>query len=172
MDPQTQERVNNAKFIFKFFPNKGVTDREWKAMEAKCLEDLSIGIDYGMTESFLDCLSKEDIKRGLIGLYPELSQRSGSPGLINMFLNEMNVGDEILIGRGAQNILYVATIASCPYFTKNSKWTQCEFRFLENLTALFHRRHIINIKRLPSGITCNKKCQSTIHKINNSFEFN
>lgn len=172
MDPQTQERVNNAKFIFKFFRNKRVTDREWKAMESKCLEDLSIGIDYGMTESFLDCLSKEDIKRNLTKLYPELSQRSGAPGLINMFLNEMNVGDEILIGRGAQNILYVATIASCPYFTKNSKWTQCEFRFLENLTALFHRRHIINIKRLPSGITCNKKCQSTIHKINNSFVFN
>ena len=172
MDSQTQERLNNAKYIFKFFPNKGVTDREWKAMESKCLEDLSIGIDYGMTESFLDCLSKEDIKRGITKLYPELSQRSGAPGLINMFLNEMNVGDEILIGRGAQNILYVATIASCPYFTRNSKWTQCEFRFLENLTALFHRRHIINIKRLPSGITCNKKCQSTIHKINNSFEFN
>ena len=95
----------------------------------------SIGIDYQINTPLPFNVTDEQIRHSSPYLDNDRKQRSRK--MVKQFIDEMNIGDKLIIGKGATKSLYICDIEG-PHYFGDSEESTCKIR-----------RRIGNIRRLP-----------------------
>jgi len=133
------ENLQNIKWIIKPTQSKR---QDWNKFILELIDTSSIGIDYNIISDITE-LDEEALSEILDG-NPCTSGHPRRIKQIKDFIHNVNVGDKIIVGKGAYKSLYCATIESEPYFDSDTILT-CKIR-----------RKLTDIKKLPQGFT--RKC--------------
>lgn len=155
----------DAKYLIKIITNGKKDDNHL----SKCLEDMSIGIDYDINTSMIEYRTKSDLILGLNNWNIDYTKKHKHAACyIDYFINKIDIGDTILLGSGVSDILYLVTIDSECYFDNNPDFRS---NLVDNIEyGLYHRRKITNIRPFPKNTKINKKFRSTIIRLH-EFEF-
>ena len=161
------DEAESAKAIVKPCKNSGA-DGDFQTVLNYCLGDNSIGLHYGVGFDLTGLGNSNQIRRSLDAHWNNTVMISdnhegwphrNTPSLLNKFINQLQIGDKIIIGQGARNALYLATISSSYYFDP-SQIVGTSLTGLE--CGFFHRRKLTNITPLPVGTKIAQPCISTI----------
>ena len=155
----------DAKYLIKIITN----GKNFNDYCSKCLEDKSIGINYGINKSMIEYRTKSDIILGLNYWDKDYTKKHNKTACyMDNFINKIEIGDTILLGRGLSDILYIATIDSECYFDNKLDWRSHSIDGIDY--GVYHRRKLTNIRAFPINTEINKKYRSTLIKLG-EFEF-
>ena len=137
--------LNQGYWVIKPCPNKKEEDYDNELEYV--LRDKSIGIHFQINSALPINVTDEQIRQSS----PLLINDSKKPSrkMVKQFIDGMNIGDKLIIGRGAKQSLFICDITSSHYF-QDSETT--EFKT---------RRRISNIRRIPEEFE-RKKLVSTL----------
>jgi hypothetical protein len=159
------EQAQWATHLIKIYPSSkqyGGVER-FDSWLRKVMEDGSIGIDYRLTAAMnehktkdllLDAMNRNRLDNG----DPKLTNGSKWPYYVDMFINKLQIGDKVLLIRGANEVLYVATIDSGCYFTNEIKWKNGGY----SPGGFYHRRRLKDIQPLPKNTVIKSPCVTNI----------
>ena len=99
------------------------------------ITDRSIGICFNIRSPLTENSTDEEIRQSSI--YFNQDDHKPSVRMISDFLSKIDIGDKVIIGKGATESLFVCTIDSTPYFTDRE--------------ATRLRRRIKDIERVPEN---------------------
>lgn len=126
-------RDKNVQFLIKFI--ESTDEDKFEEMKNICLADKSIGLCYQTLYDGLPmnkCLNKEQIKSHFA------KKRVRSIHYFNYFINNIRVGDKIMLGKSRDKALYLVEVAGPCYFTNEEKYQ-----------GYNHRIRFTNIIKLP-----------------------
>jgi len=141
-----KRKCKNIPYLIKF--NRELNKNEFENTKNLCLKDKSIGIGFNGYYDGLpmnNCSDETEIADHFE------NKRRFSIKFFDWFVNKMQIGDLIMLGKGRDKILYIAEIASPCYFTNETKYKGMNHR--RRLTNIIKMDPIINIKFK------NKKCK-------------
>lgn len=164
-----------ATHIIKIYPSSKVYggNERVDSWEEKILEDKSIGIDYRLTVPMNSVKTKQQLMKiindnRISNKDPKLTPNSRWPYLIDMFINKLHIGDTILLVKGVNEVIYMATIDSDCYFTNEVKWSNSGY----SPGGFYHRRRITNIIAFPRNTIIKNGCIGNIKsRPNQGWEF-
>ena len=125
--------LNQGYWVIKPCPNKKEEDYDNELEYV--LRDKSIGIHFQINTALPINVTDEQIRQSS----PLLINDSKKPSrkMVKQFIDEMNIGDKLIIGKGATKSLYICDIEG-PHYFDDSEESTCKIR-----------RRIRNIRRLP-----------------------
>ena len=145
-----KKRCDNVKWCMKAHENS----KDFNSFYDLSKKDMSIGIHYSICEDITHLKTLDEISDKLKIDGRSLKQITQ----INNFINEINVGDTIIIGQGkcdgkedknsptGYKRLFVATVATNAYFDKRDIWSNGDLS-----VGVYTRRKVKDIVELPAG---------------------
>ena len=129
--------------------------KKFEHFDKQMQETLSIGIGYGIDDDITSSTGAE------IGVYlKELGFGSNSCNMVTKFIQEVDTGDKIIMGRGAQEVMYVVEIISNSYFTRDP-------RFETGGSKQRIRRNIKILEKLPPDSNIDCAFRGTLRRVSN-----
>lgn len=99
------------------------------------LRDKSIGIHFNINREIPSNATDEQIRES--SAYLNNDSKKQSRKMVKQFVDNMQIGDKIIIARGKEQSLYICDITSSHYFQDSE------------VTSFKIRRRINNIKKIP-----------------------
>jgi hypothetical protein len=133
-DAQVISRIHNSAAAIKPAPNT----KDFEKMLELVLANGSTGMHYDIKQDLRNYTTREELNRACKQLNP-----SGPRAYISLdiFLNQIPIGADVIISRGRKKALYVATIGEAT-FDEDPKWD-----------GHFHRRTLTNFQPIPSELS-------------------
>ena len=176
--------TTQAKWLIKFVSSKD--QRQFDQVERACITDKSIGIHYSITTPIFGQTSQA-VRQELFKNYENMGYRDTEKGVewlsnwntkkyykqVHDFINNIKVGDQVILGCGAHKALYVAEVAGDSFFTNEECWAlqpaitgnpPQSSAITGHQVGNFIRRRLKNIRKLPENTKWEKKCMNTIKK--------
>ena len=127
-------RIHNSAAAIKPASNT----KDFEKILQLVLNEGSTGMHYDITQDLRNYTTREELQRACKQLNP-----SGPRAYISLdiFLNQIPIGADVIIARGRKKALYVATIGEA-IFDTDPKWD-----------GHFHRRTLTNFQPIPSDLT-------------------
>ena len=147
--------VEDAKWHMKIHAKGTNADarKTFEHYDKQMCETLSIGIGYGIDDDITSSTGGE------ISIYlKDKGFGSNSCNMVTKFIQEVDTGDVIIMGRGAQEAMYVVEIISHSYFTRNP-------RFESDGSKQRIRRNIKILEKLPSGSNIDCAFRGTLRRV-------
>ena len=129
-------RIHNSAAVIKPAANKKSNHFE-KTLELVIAEG-STGMHYDIKQDLRNYTTREGLHRKCKELNPSGPRAYIS---IDIFLNQIPIGSDVILARGRTKALYVATIGEA-FFDTDPKWD-----------GHFHRRTLTNFQPIPSNLS-------------------